>query len=56
MNLNLSGNEDATIMYNDGLITPNFEHMLLIVGTNDSEVWNLKSRVKMDGLSYKVDF
>ena len=54
--LNLSGNEDAHFSYNDGLMTPNKEFLLLIVGQNDSEVWNLKSRVKMEALNFSVNF
>ena len=41
--------------YNYGIITPNHEYMLLIEGTTDSEVWNLKGRVKMEGFQYTVD-
>ena len=52
VSLNIKGEEGSSYKFNSASMTPNKEFLLLIVGQNESEVWNLKSRVKQDSMSY----
>ena len=51
----MNGDEEADIAYNGGVITPDQEYMLLIVGKDKSQVWNLFERHMETKLCQKIN-